>query len=169
MIMDDLNNQLEREKAFYGLFTEKNYGNYHFLLVYAITTFRHIDQWKNEILPYLDSLSNRTGKINDWNSFPWHGKICFRYDYIMVLDESVEQIGRRLPGLKKDNGENILNEDGDWLLDTLFIENNYTEYVKISLEKYIAYCRQWTDILQIESPPLYSKRNNLEQQIKCSL
>ncbi|OOV29850.1 hypothetical protein BXU11_08295 [Flavobacterium sp. LM5] len=150
----DFEKQILEERSFYENFDEQTFGKYYYLLGHSITTFKTIAQWENEILPYLDSLRNRTGKITDWNSFPWRGTICFRHDHVMVLDESIEQIGRRLPGLKKDNGENILNEDGDWLLDTLFIENNYTEYVKISLEKYITYCSQWIDMLQRKSPQI---------------
>lgn len=138
------------ECSFYENFDEQTFGKYYYLLGHSISTFRSIVQWENEILPYLDSLINKMGKINDWNSFPWRGIICFRYDHVMILDETIEQIGRNLPGLKNDNGENILNEDGEWLLDTLFIENNYTEYVKISLEDYTTYCRLWIAILKSE-------------------
>jgi hypothetical protein len=148
MNIKDLNSQFEKERAFYDLFNEEKYGKYYFILIYSITTFRFIDQWENEILPYLESLKNKTGKINDWNSFPWKGEICFRHDYIMILDESIHQVGRKFPGIIDDKECQILNDEYEWLLDTEFIRMNYTEFVIISIDDFIEKCIRWIGVIK---------------------
>lgn len=152
MNRNEFEKQVQNEQSFYDFFTESNYGKYHCLIVYSITNFRYIDTWENEIIPYLESLQNGVGKINDWNSFEWGGIICFRNDYVIILDKSIEQVGRRLPGLIDEKGENLQNDEGEWILDTSFIEANYTEFVKISLNDYIHYCKKWIAILTTETP-----------------
>jgi hypothetical protein len=124
--------QILIERSFYENFDKMTYGEYYYLLGHSITNFRYLDRWENEILPYLESLQNRTGNINDWNSFEWGGTICFRYDCVMILDQSIFQVGRSFPNLTNDKEESIQNENGEWLLNTLFIEKTYDEYVKIS-------------------------------------
>lgn len=147
MSKDGFEKELKNEQTFFNHFEEDTYGKYYYLIGLSITNFRFIDTWENEIIPYLESLQSGTGKINDWNSFPWKGIICFRKDHVMLLDESIEQVGRSLPGLKNEKGENIQNEEGECILDTGFIQENYIEYVKISLSNYIYYCKEWIKIL----------------------
>lgn len=144
--------QMQKEKSFYSSFDESVYGNYYYLIGHSITNFRYIDRWKNEIIPYLESLQSGIGKINDWNSFEWGGTICFRNNHVMILDKSIEQVGRRLPALKNEEGENLQNDEGEWVLDTNFIEVNYIEFVKISMNDYIHYCKKWIEILISETP-----------------
>lgn len=147
MNREEFEKKVQKEQEFYNFFDESIYGKYHYLLGHSITCFRYIDTWVNDLIPYLDSLQNGTGKIDDWNSFEWGGTICLRHDHVMVLDKSIEQIGRRLPALVNDKGGNIQNEEGEWILDTEFIEKHYNEYVKISIESYIYYSRKWLEIL----------------------
>lgn len=152
MNKEDFDRHNCKELVFYNNFDENTYGKYYFLLGHSITTFRFIDQWTKELFPYLEGLQNGTEKIDDWNSLPWGGTICFRSDHVMILDNSLEQNGRPLPGLKNEKGENYLNVEGEWLLDTDFIEKNYTEYVKVPVPTFIYYSKKWLDILISEAP-----------------
>ena len=140
-------NQVNDELSFYAYINGNKHGEYNYLIGHSITTFRNLDTWKNEIMPYLVSLQNGLGNINDWHSFPWGGIICFRIDYVMIIDKSIEKVGIRLPGLKNQEGENLQNGEGEWILDTNYIEENYTEFVKISINDYIQYCTRWIEIL----------------------
>lgn len=126
---------------------EKTYGKFHDLIGHAITTFRYLDLWEEEIMPYLESLANKTGAIDDWNSFDWGGRICFRYDHVLIIDETLIKIGRTLPPLRGSNGEPLLNDDYEWLFDTIFLKDHYEECVYISLEQFIKICKVWMKLL----------------------
>lgn len=139
----------DKEKIFYTNFCgEKNYGKFHYLIGHFITSFKDDNFLEKELFPYLYSLKNKTGKINDWNSFDWKGKVCFRYDYIMILDESINQIGRKMPGLFDEKGSQLLNDEYEWLLNTEYIQVHYSEYTIISLDDFIQKCHQWIDVIK---------------------
>ena len=140
-----MENNLDFESLFYRTYCDdKTYGKFSYLLGYAITTFRYLEQWEEEIMPYLESLANKTGKIDDWNSFPWGGTICFRYDHVLIADKSIDA-HKIVPILRDENGIPVANEEGQLLLDTLRIKANYEEYVYISLEQFIKICKIWME------------------------
>ena len=112
------------QQAYYSNYCDENeYGKFSFLIGHFITGIKNINQLQYDLISYLESLQNRSGKLNDQNSFSWGGTICFRYDHIVILDETVFQVGRYLPGLVNDEGKNLLNEDGEW------VESNLLGYV----------------------------------------
>ena len=125
-------------------FNEEAYGKFHYLIGYFLISFRYLDRWEEEIMPYLESLANKTGKIDDWNSFDWGGTICFRYDHVLIADKSIDA-HKIVPILRDENGIPVANEEGQLLLDTLRIKANYEEYVYISLEQFIKICKIWME------------------------
>jgi hypothetical protein len=126
-------------------FDEEIYRQFHFLLWHAITTFRYLDQWEEEIMPYLESLASKTGKIDDWNSFDWGGTICFRYNHVLILDESLFQVGSLYPPIRDENNNPLVNDYGESLYDTIFLKEHYEEFVYIPLEEFIKICKIWME------------------------
>ncbi|MDR0228560.1 MAG: hypothetical protein LBI72_05790 [Flavobacteriaceae bacterium] len=122
---------------------------YYYLISYSITSFRYLDTWEEELFPYLYALRDGTADIDDWNGFAWGGTICFRYDHIMTVDDDEFYKHGTLARLWDDLGNQVLNDEGTWLNDTEFIEkNNQNYFAKISLEKYIYYCKEWAKIIK---------------------
>lgn len=141
-----MENNLDFESLFYRTYCDdKTYGKFSYLLGYAITTFRYLDQWEEEIMPYLESLANKTGKIDDWNSFPWGGTICFRYDHVLIVDKSLFQVCSLYPPIRDENNNPLFNEYGESLYDTIYLKEHYEEYVYISLEQFIKICKIWME------------------------
>ncbi len=150
MNREDFLKRIELEKKYLNKYCSKEkFGQFHYLIGHFITTFRYIDQWENELLPYFNTILNGTGIINDWNSFEWKGTVCFRYSYVMILDESIHKLGRKLPGLYDNSGNQILNEEYDWLYDTEYIRTHYTEFVIISIDELIQKCKYWVQIIKL--------------------
>jgi len=120
---------------------KKSYGN---LLSKFIFSFKQKEIWINEILPLLKEI--RSGKLigKDLQGFEWGGTVCFRKDYVMILDPSINQEGRVFPDLKDENG-NIITVNDIPLFDTNFIEKNYTEYFKISLSELENLIKLWLE------------------------
>jgi len=126
---------------------DEKYGKYAYLIDYFISSFRDKDSLDENLFPYLYSLKDHTGKIEDWNGFYGIDKICFRYDNIFFLDESMHQIGRIFPPILDSKGEPIVNEYGEWLENTDYIESHYTEFTKISIDDFIFICHKWVELL----------------------
>ena len=124
---------------------KKPTGSFIFLLWHFITDFPDLDRWEEEIMPYLESLANKTGKIDDWNSFDWGGTICFRYDHVLIADKSLFQVGSLYPPIRDENNNPLFNEYGESLYDTIYLKEHYEEYVYISLEQFIKICKIWME------------------------
>lgn len=139
--------EVEAENKFYtDNCSEKEFGAYSFLLCYFISTYKSINELDNDVFPYLESLNNKKGIINDWNNFDWEGKVCFRNEYVLMIDKKIIQINRMM--LFDENKNPVLNDEFQWLEDTLYIENKFTEYVKISILDLIGIFRKWKDFLE---------------------
>jgi hypothetical protein len=104
--------------------------------------FKYPDTWEKDIFPLLENVSSGKSLGVDWTDFVW-GSACFRQDYVMFLDKQIHQIGRKFPPILDNNGYPIVDEGGQWLENTLYIEQNYTEYFKISLDEFIDICKRW--------------------------
>ena len=131
-------------KIFISNFKSKNQeSKYGFLIFDFLHSFRSIDSWDNDVLPLLQSI--KSGKISqvDWRGFDWGGTICFRRNYVMILDESIYKVGRKFPPILDKEGEPLVNEYYEWLENTQYIESNYSEYLKIPLDEFISICKRW--------------------------
>lgn len=126
-----------------------NYGFYQYLIGNAISTFRDVNQWENELMPYLISLKEQLGVINDWGGLPWGGNIYFRYDHILITDYSLN-MPSFFRGLKDENGNFLLNEDHNILEDTEYIATHYQKYVKVSIDDFISISQLWILFLKGE-------------------
>ncbi|ADV48439.1 hypothetical protein Celal_1121 [Cellulophaga algicola DSM 14237] len=112
------------------------------LLFDFLMDFKYKNAWDRDIFPLLESV--KTGKSFgvDWSDFIW-GTICFRNGYVMFLKESIHQVGRKFPPIKDINGNALVDETGQWLENTEYIELNYSEFLKIPLDEFISICRKW--------------------------
>ena len=125
------------------------YGYFASLIHKFIGSFRYRDDWEKEIFPLLYSLRDRTGKIDDWWGGMWN-KICFRYEYVLIEDNDLHQVGRKFPPILDENGEPMLNEENERLADTEYLLTHYPELIKIPLDEFITICEKWYEILDID-------------------
>lgn len=135
--------RMDREREFLAeyVYLEK-YGRYVDLINMFISNFRGRRKWEKRILPYLYSLKDKTGKIDDWTGGIWN-RICFRYDYVLIEDDDLHQVGRIFPPILDKNGAPMINENYEWLENTEYIVNHYTEFVKVPLDEFIIICEKW--------------------------
>ena len=138
----------EREYLDKYIFNGK-YGEYAYLIDRFIACFKDRDDWEIEIFPLLYSLRDRTGKIDDWRGGEWN-RICFRYEYVLIEDSDLHQIGRKFPPILDENGEPMLNEENERLADTEYLLNHYTELIKVPLDEFITMCEKWYELLDID-------------------
>jgi hypothetical protein len=111
-------------------------------MYYFFCDFRYREPWERNIFPLLNSFRNKELFAVDWKDFIW-GTTCFRQEYVMFLDPSIEQIGRKFPPMLDEKNNPIIDEGGQWLENTKFIEEIYTEYFKIPLDEFIEICKRW--------------------------
>jgi hypothetical protein len=129
----------------------QKYGEYSFLLVYLLSSFKNIRRLDNELIPMVEMFIAGKGIINDWSGFDWGGKVCFRLDHIMIIDESIYRIGRVFPEIEVDinSYDNPLyQEKNGWLDNTEYIEQNYSEFVKVPVLEFYKICDNWKRFLE---------------------
>jgi len=119
-----------------------NREEYFQLMYYFFTDFRYKDTWEKTIFPMLESIRNDEIFGVDWTDFVW-GAVCFRKNHVMFLDESIHQVGRRFPPLLDENNDARIDELGQWLENTEYIEQHYTEFFKISFDEFVLVCEKW--------------------------
>lgn len=122
--------------------SKKDESKFWYLVLDFLHNFRNKDTWEIDIFPLVESV--RTGNTfgEDWTDFVW-GSVCFRKDHVMFLDEKIHQIGRKFPPVSDNDGNPIVDETGQWLENTDYIESNYTEFLKMPLDEFISICRKW--------------------------
>ena len=120
----------------------KNKPNNFNLMFDFLMDFKYKDTWDREIFPLLDSIKSRKSFGVDWSDFIW-GSACFRNGYVMFLEESIHQVGRKFPPIIDVNDNVLVDETGQWLENTEYIESNYSEYLKIPLDEFISICTRW--------------------------
>ncbi|HEY8934782.1 MAG TPA: hypothetical protein VIM75_18320 [Ohtaekwangia sp.] len=137
------------EQIFFETLTkEKEWcTSYCYLLNYFFSSYHSVEDMRN-ILQYIRSIKASEIKIDDWNSFEWRGVVCFRKEYVMIIDEKVFEVGNKLPGLKNEDGSNLLNASYEWIIDTDYIENNYSQFIKIPIDEFDSITCQWIAFLE---------------------
>lgn len=126
------------------------YGYFAYLIDSFIRCFIGRKYWERKIFPLLYSLRDRTGKIDDWGGNGIWYTICFRYEYVLIEDNDLHQVGRKFPPILDENGEPMLNEENERLADTEYLLNHYTELIKVPLDEFITICEKWYELLDID-------------------
>ena len=134
----------DKMKIFISDFKSKSQkSKFDYLIFDFLHSYRDIKSWDNDVFPMLNSIKCGGKSQIDWRDFEWGGVICFRRNYVMILDESIYQVGRKLPPLLDENDKPIVNEYFEWIENTEYIESNYSEYLKIPMDEFISICKRW--------------------------
>jgi hypothetical protein len=146
---EDIEKGIISERAFFqNIISENTFGLHKNLLVYFLSDSYDVNLWINERIPSIEKIRDGLLPVDDWGSNEWSGKVCIRKNHVMIIDKSILKVGNKIISLKNSDGSNYLNSEYEWVIDTDFIEKNYTQYLKVSINQFLYVIYKWVEFLE---------------------